>query len=446
MEPNPNSETPEAPKSLDTATPPAVVVPADKAAVAAGPTGKRTRGVVATPTAKAAAPAVKPTAPPPKPDTQPQKLVDATHAATLVRELQRLVTSDVSSCDLTVNTEDGGTVALHGIVARAFAPGLAELMPSGAGSQGQACSVALPATVTGDALKALAHYMYHGELAIDNNNAGALLNAATALQLKGAQELCGRYLQTSVNKNNVLKRYVVASEHNLAELMVTVLSFIDKESTNVLGSSDWLTLDLKDIQALLSRDSLSAAESVAFNALKRWYQNDKPSREKAYLDLLQNPSVVRLPFLNADDLEELDADELIRSSADAKAVVHAELMRRVLGKPSEVKPRSGQQPMQQKKKAYLGKKISKQFEDGKLYSGAIKDVEMEESTGKLLLCVRYEDGDEEDMYEEEAVKLIAAAANGKPKATATKKTTPKPSNKRKAEASKKPTPKKNVKK
>uniref|UniRef100_A0A061QXA1 Ring canal kelch n=1 Tax=Tetraselmis sp. GSL018 TaxID=582737 RepID=A0A061QXA1_9CHLO len=334
---------------------------------------------------------------------------DSEHQLSLLRRLAEVWESDPSSCDVTLVGSDGTEVPLHSVIARALAPGIV-------GFDKQ--RIELP-SVSGKILPALVRYLYTGELRIDSDSAGDMLSGATALGIKGAQQLCGRYLRSSITAANVLKRQAIATEHDLSELLSSSLDFIDRKFDSVVLSKEWLQLPKAQVAAILSRNSLMVeGEEPVYQALKRWEQHDKPSRHADYLELLQDAEVVRLPFLGSELVASLDKDPEVIECPAAKAVVHEELVRRLLGKENTAIPRGSTRVKEAEEKC-LGKRVKKKFEDGKLYQGKITGVAQEVGTGKLLFNILYDDGDGEDVYEAEVEEMLRAAgkrSSGTPKA------------------------------
>eukprot|EP00873_Tetraselmis_striata_P039632 jgi/Tetstr1/459896/TSEL_005238.t1 len=352
-------------------------------------------------------------------DKKPAVQVDEGHAGSLLAALSSLRAGSPTSCDLQLTGSDGAGCAVHRCVALALAPGLADKLADGAAS----ASVILP-DISGAALTALAGYMYSGELAVTNANAAELLSAARSLRMGGAAELCGRYLKKAISAANVLKRLGIALEADLRELADAALAYIDKRFEQVAVGKDWVGLGADQVGAILRRDTLAAPLEIdAFRALKIWAEAEPEARRDAYLALFADPAVVRLPYLEAEQLDELENDAVLAGNAAAKDMVHMELKRRVLGKPPGVARRAvaAAAAAAPPRKDFLKKKVSKCFDDGNWYHGRIEGTEREEATGLILYQVVYEDGDAEDVYEQEAADLIAAAAKGAGKKASAKK-------------------------
>lgn len=166
---------------------------------------------------------------------------DDAHGEKLIKRLQEIIEGEPDSCDLTLVAEGDVDIRLHSVIARALAPGLKNTLPSLVGTVKMA-------GISSNVLQALVQYMYRGEIEITDANASETLAAATALGIKGAQDLCGQFLQADVSPVNALSRYSTAIANGLDSLKDAVMDCVDKNFEVCLMICFYVYVDLTPVR------------------------------------------------------------------------------------------------------------------------------------------------------------------------------------------------------
>jgi len=189
-------------------------------------------------------------------------------------------------------------------------------------------------------VQALVDYMYSGELSLSGDNVLELMKTAADIGLGGAAALCGRFLATSLDTDNVLRLWV--KSYGVDGLGDRALELIDRHFDAIASGPDWLTLSAAQVGVLLRRDSLQvASEHAVMQALRAWMAAAREERLQDYLGMFLEPALVRIPYLTPQQLGALDDDEDLSMDAGAIYRIHGEFRRRVLEEEAPVAPRAG---------------------------------------------------------------------------------------------------------
>ena len=168
----------------------------------------------------------------------------------------------------------------------------------------------------------------------------------------------------------------------------------------VIKTPAWGLLEKHQVVEILSRETLRIdSEDDVVKALKLWAEHGEGSRKGEYEEMVQDPTVLRIDCVSKDTLASLVKEDHEQA---LEGYLHSEMLARLEGS------RSPAMRLWQRRSQCIGKRVLKDF-GGVPFTGTVTAVELEDITCKVLLSIRYDDGDCEDLYVEEADLVLAAA-------------------------------------
>lgn len=145
------------------------------------------------------------------------------------------------------------------------------------------------------AMEALIQFAYSGKISIHSGNVHNLMIGSSYLQMTQVRDACAEYLKQRLECSNVLSTQIFADSLSCTSLVEAADRFIEKNFIQVAEESEFLNIEVSQIQELLNRDTLCVSEERAFEALIRWVKKE-PETRKAHLPNLL--AQVRLPLLS----------------------------------------------------------------------------------------------------------------------------------------------------
>ncbi|KAH0631624.1 hypothetical protein JD844_006054 [Phrynosoma platyrhinos] len=155
-------------------------------------------------------------------------------------------------------------------------------------------------------LQNLLTFLYSGELTLHSEIVEDLFTAASRLQLLPALTLISRYLIERISKENCLRLYMLARDHNNATLLRGTLRYLGLHFESVLEHQDFPHLDLGALICIISSDQLAVTSEIeVFQAVQRWVKAAPAQRLEALGTLLQH---IRFPLLTPEELAKVQKD------------------------------------------------------------------------------------------------------------------------------------------
>lgn len=149
--------------------------------------------------------------------------------------------------------------------------------------------------VSGDALQALIHYCYTGNIELREDTVETLLSTACLLQLSSVVTACCTFLSRQLHPSNCLGFALFAEQQNCNSLMKVAMDFTCQNFGLVCRNQEFFQLNPEQLSKLLISDDLNVlSEHEVFEALVSWVQHDAESRNEHVPDLL---ALIRLPLL-----------------------------------------------------------------------------------------------------------------------------------------------------
>lgn len=128
-----------------------------------------------------------------------------------------------------------------------------------------------------DAFKALLNYIYTGCMSLSKMKEENILDSLGLANQYGFETLelaISTYLTNNLSQKNCCAILDAARLYNLETLSDVCMTFMDRNSTELLKSSCFKTLSQDSLCTLLDRDSFFAAEVEIFNAVHDWCRNN----------------------------------------------------------------------------------------------------------------------------------------------------------------------------
>ena len=250
-------------------------------------------------------------------------LSDSSHGGELLRGLNELrKTKTFCNVFLKTRTEHQG-FPVHREVLVAVSPYFKELCENDFAT-GSSKEIVLE-ELTPSILVLIIEYLYTGELTITAENSQDIFNAAVLLQLRTLGTVSENYLVKSVSPQNCLQVMALAQKCDSHRLLEKARQYMGANFTKVVDSSDFTSIQAKDLKAVISSDFLViSSENEVFEAVKRWIESDREQRLR-YVPLLM--SQVRFRFLPREFLTTTYKHDWIMSlSPLSEDFVHEALM------------------------------------------------------------------------------------------------------------------------
>lgn len=131
-----------------------------------------------------------------------------------------------------------------------------------------------------DAFKALLEYIYTGHMSLlqmKEENILDTLGLANQYGFEALESAISSYLTKNLSLKNCCAILDAARLYSLQTLATVCMTFMDRNSTDLLGHITFKTLSQDSLCSLLERDSFFAPEVQIFNAVYDWCKHNPNS-------------------------------------------------------------------------------------------------------------------------------------------------------------------------
>ena len=244
---------------------------------------------------------------------------DPNHGSGLLKGLHRLY-KDQRYCDVTLSIGEKRKLRAHRVVLASFSDYFESLLGPN-WEEGKQDEVDLSRFDERD-LNDLIEFAYTGNVDIGSDNVETLLEAANYLGVEFVQNACIDFLMRNVNNNTCLGILHLADFLSFKDLKKLAKRHSLRRFAEVCKEQEFLRLPYDLLIELLQDDELCVViedhipcieerEKVVLQAVFRYVTHDKENRRNHLPELL---SLVRLPTLAADYLEEIRSHDLVSGS------------------------------------------------------------------------------------------------------------------------------------
>lgn len=143
-------------------------------------------------------------------------------------------------------------------------------------------------------LKSILDFIYFGRIEITEGNVGNLIAAASSMELLVLGKRCGECWKTILSIENCVEVLLSADKYRLEDLWSNAVEFIC-EHFETVSIDDVMRIDKKNLQEVLKRDEIKAAETVVFDRLVQWMNKNVPKGEKVGSNLLKSIRLGHIP-------------------------------------------------------------------------------------------------------------------------------------------------------
>ncbi|XP_077292571.1 kelch-like protein 12 isoform X2 [Arctopsyche grandis] len=146
-----------------------------------------------------------------------------------------------------------------------------------------------------ETMKKIVNYIYNGTLDVTDDTVESLLQAAYLFQLEDVIDKCCERLKENLALNNCIGIMVMADLHNLVDLKITALDFVNENFLNVFQQEEFMKLTIEQLSTILNSQNIAVeAEEQIFICITTWIDFKKSEREKHLLRLLK---LVKIPLI-----------------------------------------------------------------------------------------------------------------------------------------------------
>lgn len=143
-------------------------------------------------------------------------------------------------------------------------------------------------------LSAVLDFIYFGRIEITEENVDSFITAASSMELIGLAEKCGKFWAAKLATENCVRFFLNADKHHLRGLWSIAMKFIC-DNFEAISSDDIQQIDEKNFRELLNQDQINAAETVIFDRLIQWIDENKEAEERVDSNLLKSIRLAHIP-------------------------------------------------------------------------------------------------------------------------------------------------------
>ncbi|XP_030767544.1 actin-binding protein IPP isoform X2 [Sitophilus oryzae] len=144
-------------------------------------------------------------------------------------------------------------------------------------------------------------FMYTGTVVVDKNNVEDLVIAADMFEIIEIITKCSYFLIDQLHETNAIGIYLFARDHNILELKVSAIRYIEEHFPKVIKEEEIYELEKDTFINFLCSEYLKIdSECEMFEAAIKWIKHDIANRKPYVFDILKK---VRLPLISFTFLE-----------------------------------------------------------------------------------------------------------------------------------------------
>lgn len=140
--------------------------------------------------------------------------------------------------------------------------------------------------IDGSTLETIVHYIYNGDITIQQQNFDAIIDAATNMQLLELKKRCVDFKLYHLYTLNSVDTLLIADKYQLTELKLAAFAMICAYYEEIPGDHI-AKIDETNYLELLKSDQLAATESANFNGLVDWLSANNVEESDAIASFLK---------------------------------------------------------------------------------------------------------------------------------------------------------------
>ncbi|XP_068683048.1 kelch-like protein 17 isoform X2 [Montipora foliosa] len=217
-------------------------------------------------------------------------------------------------CDVAVAVKDEEFKA-HKLVLAASSPFFLSLLESDMKESKEHLIKIELEEATAAVIEQVIAYIYTGNVSLTEENSHDLIATADYLLLPGLKTLAGEFLKMNLTTENCVFNYYFAEKYQSFGLMEESCQMINANFSEVMGTTDFLGLDVTQVLSWVSSDDvIVTAEEEIFKGILKWVWHNRNEREESFPKLLHQ---VRLMSISHEYLfNELLNEELVKTNLD----------------------------------------------------------------------------------------------------------------------------------
>lgn len=163
-------------------------------------------------------------------------------------------------------------------------------------------------------------FIYGGNLELDEENVGELLQVSVMMQIKCLQERCEEFMISKVDTENCIGTWKLAQGHGCHYLAQKSFRFILHYFTNICLTDDFRALDVYEVTSIISDNDLNVKdEEIVTETVFDWVHADIDNRKQHIKTLFEH---LRLPLLQPEYLlEVVEQNPLIKDDKECKEIL-----------------------------------------------------------------------------------------------------------------------------
>lgn len=142
-------------------------------------------------------------------------------------------------------------------------------------------------------LQIVLEFVYTGRIEITAENVVGIVAAASGMELIALEQRCGKFWETNLSIESCVETFLNADKFHLNDLRSKALKFICSHF-GAVPIDDILRIDEKNFHEVLKYDEITAAETVVFDALVQWINENGSRAVEIARDLLK---LIRLDYI-----------------------------------------------------------------------------------------------------------------------------------------------------
>lgn len=229
-----------------------------------------------------------------------EMLID--HRIKLAKAISTLTSGQFKS-DFVIKTKMGKSIEAHRLILASKSPVLKDLVSDLSKTTLEVLDFD-PKIV-----ESMVRYFYSGEVTLEKENVYPIINIADKFKVEDLKSSCFTFLVKTLDTNSCITMIMTAKtggfNFDSKDLVSKCISFIEKNTQDILDSNGFLTFDKDVVISILQSDNISCDEIDLYNAAIKWGKNQCKDRKK-FSDLKEVLSGVmdniRYPLIDARDL------------------------------------------------------------------------------------------------------------------------------------------------